>query len=112
MWEFISEHWPKGVFVAAMGITTWFTRREIHRNDEDHKEIERRLNSLEEAERNHVTHEDFDELRTSMMASMVNMSDRMEKNLNRMHDANSQTLDRIHTRVDDLWKNTHAGGAR
>lgn len=109
MWDFIVEHWPKGVFASAMGLAAWLGRREIKRNDDDHDDYDVRI---KEVEKRHVSRDDFDELRSSMTASMVNLSERMENNMNRMHDQNSDTLNRIHTRVDDLWKTSHVGGVR
>lgn len=110
MWEFITEHWPKGVFLSAIGLTGWLSRRELKRNDDDHKDLDERLQTIED--KPFVTADVIDELRSSMTASMVNLADRIEAKMDRMHDQNTVTMDRTHARVDDLWKNMHAGAQR
>lgn len=106
--EFVAQHWPEGLLATMTGLLTFFSRRELKRNDERHEEAkalhdahELRLRELEVVT---VTRDDFDELRSSMMASMVNLSSTINANMNRMHDENVGTLNRIHARVDDLWK--------
>lgn len=111
VWDFMIDHWPKGVFAAVVSMLTWFGRREVKRNDDWHKKHEERLEVLESKPQG-VTIDVIDELRSSMNASMINLSERIERGMDRMHDQNTQTLDRIHQRVDDLWKSHHAGGGR
>lgn len=69
-----------------------------------HKRVSSHSRRILELEQSAVTRDDFDELRASLTASIVGAHDRMEGSLQRLHDENRSTLDRIHSRVDDLWK--------
>lgn len=95
------NHLPEGVILGLLAIARYLGLRAINRIDNIADKHEERLRNLET---NHITHDDFDELRSSMTASMTNMSNRLERSLDRMHGQNTGTLDRINTRVDDLWK--------
>lgn len=104
-------------WLAATGLLAFFGRRELKRHDEERRAILASQEKLEERLRNvekaHVTRDDFDELRSSMMASFTNMAERIEDRMGKMHDENRdslrenrETLRDIHARVDDIYRST------
>lgn len=103
--EIITQHWPEGLVATMTGLLTFFSRRELKRNDDRHLAHEQRLKQLEGEV---ITKNDFDELRSSMTASMTNLADGIDRRMSSMHTENVDTLNRIHTRVDDLWKSHHS----
>lgn len=121
MQDWLWKHLPEGIILALVGIAQFFGRREIRRYDNDRRELRAALvkhaDRLALLEREQVTKDDFDELRSSMMASFENMVDRFEKKVDKMHGENQRTirdnqatLQSIHTQVVDIWKYQASSG--
>jgi hypothetical protein len=91
------NHWIEWLLGGYVAIMTWLGKREVRRVD-DH---DIRIRTLES---NRVTHDDIDELRQSLTASMVNVCERLENQTRTMHEENRETMERIHERVDGLWE--------
>lgn len=78
MEQWLRDHWPEGLVLAVLGLLRWLGVREVNRVDKAIEDHEERLGVLE---KDHITREDFDELRSSLTATITNTAERAENRL-------------------------------
>lgn len=88
MTEWIQAHLHQGGILGAIAVALyflvkWFLKREIKRWDDKLSDHETRIRAMESGR---VTHDDIDELRMSLMATITNSNTMLSKRMDDVRD--------------------------
>lgn len=90
---------------ALVGILTWIGKRQINRLSE----LEKKLDAEKEiANKMYVTRRELKETIERIVAERREMTDERRE----MHKQNTDSLNRIHARLDELWKRNYGSPER
>ena len=100
--SWLQDGWKvaQALFGGIVGIVVGIAKRESNRID---KALRSHSDKLDDLQSNRVTREDFDELRESLTATVVNSYERLEKISDRRHEENRGDLSWIRDKMLERW---------